>query len=200
MSPKTFLLIGRSGAGKGTQARLLNEYIKKLDADGHQLFYVETGTRFREFINKDGYTNSLAKEIANYGGRLPDFLAIWNWADLLIPALKQDMHLIMDGTPRSLPEAEILDTAFTFYNRLNPEIIYVNVSADWGRKRLAERHRIDDSTLADIENKVRWFDLEVVPAVNYFKNNPRYNFIEINGEQSIEKVQADILSAIDWTK
>lgn len=197
MPPRTCLIIGRSGAGKGTQARLLNEYIKTNDEEKLPLFYVETGPRFREFINKEGYTNALAKEIANYGGRLPDFLAIWNWTDLVVNKLQEKMHLVMDGTPRSLPEAEILDTAFTFYNRLNPLVIYVSVSADWGRKRLAERGRIDDATLADIENKVRWFDLEVIPAVNYFKNNPRYRYIEINGEQPIEKVHADIIEAIN---
>ena len=65
MSPRTCLIIGRSGAGKGTQARLLNEYIKKIDKEGLPLFYVETGPRFREFIAREGYTNALAKEIAD---------------------------------------------------------------------------------------------------------------------------------------
>jgi thymidylate kinase len=41
-----------------------------------------------------------------------------------------------------------------------------------------------------------WFDENVKDAMDAFRELPRYNFIDINGEQSIEEVHQDILTAI----
>ena len=37
-----------------------------------------------------------------------------------------------------------------------------------------------------------WFDTEVMKSINFFKNNKNCNFIDINGEQTIEEVQAEL--------
>lgn len=198
MSPKTFVLVGRSGAGKGTQARLLSEYIKKNDTAALPLFYIETGDRFRKFIATDGYTNSLALDYSKVGRLQPDFLAIWNWADLMVNNLKKEMHLVIDGTPRSLPEAEVLDTAFAFYERKNPIVIYINVGADWSREHMKKRGRQDDTHSEYIENRITWFDEKVMPAIEYYKYSEAHSFIEIKGEQTLEKVRDDIIEAIQW--
>ena len=52
MELQTFIFIGRSGCGKGTQVTLLQEHIKKQDHKRHILFYIETGERFRQFIKE----------------------------------------------------------------------------------------------------------------------------------------------------
>ena len=58
----TLIFIGRSGCGKGTQAELLQEYIKKLDQQ-RLIFYIETGERFRQFIKEQSLSSRSAAEI-----------------------------------------------------------------------------------------------------------------------------------------
>lgn len=196
MQHKTLVLMGQSGAGKGTQAELLTEYFKTNDPTT-PVFYVETGARFREFIKNGGtHSSAIATEYMKQGLRQPDFLAIWNWADLLVRSLEENTHLIMDGVARSLPEAEILVTSFSFFKRADPTIIYIKVSDEWSIEHLLSRGRKDDLTRENIENKLKWFKSEVTPAIEFFKTYPNCRFVEINGEQSVEQVHQDILKAI----
>ena len=89
--------------------------------------------------------------------------------------------------------------ALAFYKREKPTVIYINVSTKWSDDRLLARGRHDDSSLSKINKRLKWFDDKVVPAIEYMKKNPFYNFIEVNGEQSIEKVHADIIAAYDYS-
>ncbi|HEY4499341.1 MAG TPA: nucleoside monophosphate kinase [Candidatus Paceibacterota bacterium] len=196
MSAESFLFIGRSGCGKGTQAKLLRDFIEAHDQEKLPMFYLETGQGFRNFIEKSGYTNGLAKKIADIGGHQPDFLAIWMWSHELVAGLTGREHLVIDGTPRSLSEAHIVDTMFQFYGFEQPFIIHLNVSRKWSEKHLLSRGRADDST-DDIKRRLDWFESDVAPAIEYFKNNPRYRFIEVDGEQPIEAVHADSMKHIE---
>lgn len=191
MKPLTFIFIGRSGCGKGTQAKLLIEYIKE-KRFGEPVFYLETGQVFRDLINRVSHTSALAKEINDKGGLQPEFLAIWAWSHILVENLHGDEHLIVDGTPRKSNEAIVLDSALSFYKRKKPIVVYVNVSREWSKKHLEGRHRGDDSSSL-IEKRLDWFETDVVPAIDFFRNNENYKFIEINGEQNIEGVNKEII-------
>ena len=109
------------------------------------------------------------------------------------------MHLVFDGAPRARDEAEVLTTALEFYKRERPTIIHINVSRAWSEKHLLARGRSDDVNLAKIDKRLDWFDKDVMPAIGYFINTPYYRVLEINGEQSIEKVHSDIIAAYDYT-
>ena len=194
MSPKTFILIGRSGCGKGTQAKFLLEYLKSKDSS-REIFYMETGARFREFIERDSLSGKLSKAINKAGGLQPEFLAVWVWSNLFIENLKGDEHMIIDGTPRKLREAAVLDTALDFYKREKPYVLHLDVSRKWSEKRLLERHRTDDLP-EDIKKRLDWYETDVIPTINYYRDNPKYNFLDINGERGIEEIQKDILSKI----
>lgn len=189
--------MGHSGSGKGTQARLLNEYLSKASSDT-PLLYIETGARFRDFITQEGYTNTISDRIMKEGGRQPDFLAVWNWADILVRDLKEDGHLVLDGVARSLQEAQMLDTAIDFYNRSEVYVFFLNTSPEWAKQKAVERGRAYDLNPGEHEVKLQWFKEKVVPAIEFFKGSPRYSYVEINGEQSIEEVHADILASIQW--
>ncbi len=197
MTPKTFILIGRSGSGKGTQAALIREAIATLDTDKRDLFYVETGARFREFIQGHSFSSKIASDIYKSGSRQPDFLAVWNWAHYLVHDMTGDEHLLFDGTPRSLPEAKILDGALQFYKREHLTVIYLNVSREWSRKHLLARGRSDDKSEDEIDRRLAWFDTDVVPAIDFFKEQPQYKVLDINGEQTIEQVHADIMKGLE---
>lgn len=194
MQLKTFVIIGRSGCGKGTQAQLLIEELKKRDSET-TIQYLEAGAKFRELIARPNFTGKLAKKITDEGGLQPAFLAIHNWAHLFIENINGDEHLVIDGSPRKLDEAKILHEAFVFYGRPKPTIIYINVSKNWSTEKLMARGRGDDKK-TEIENRLSWFDTDVLPAIGYFKSQDDLDVIEINGERSIEEVQNEIRSRI----
>ncbi|MES3005744.1 MAG: nucleoside monophosphate kinase [Patescibacteria group bacterium] len=200
MTPRTFILMGRSGCGKGTQGKMLRDFITAHDDEQRKVFYLETGERFREFIKGKSFSSKLAGEINNMGASQPAFLAVWNWAHLMVEELTGEEHVFVDGTPRSFQEALVFDSAVTFYGRNKPVVIYIDVSKEWSKERLVARAgtegRVDDQKTEQIDNRLSWFDTDVVPAIDYFRVNGRYRYLHINGEQPIEKVHADIIAEL----
>lgn len=196
MLPQNFIFIGRSGCGKGTQAKLLKEYLNKID---HQrnVFYLQTGAEFRKFIQGVNYTQRLSKKIIDEGMLQPEFLSIYMWSRLLAENFKEDEHLIVDGTPRKFHEAGVLDSIFDFYKREKLYLIFLNIGENWAMDRLKGRGRFDDNH-EDIEARLKWYETDVVPAIDFYRNNPKYIFLEINGEQTIEKVHQDILEKLPF--
>jgi adenylate kinase len=192
MKLQTFIFIGRSGCGKGTQVALLQEYMKKQDQQRH-IFYIETGERFRQFIKEHSLSSRLAAEIYKSGSRQADFIAVWMWSHLLVERMTGEEHVIFDGTPRSLHEAQIIDTAITFYNRQRPHVIYLNISREASKARMIARRRMDDINEEEIKRRLNWFESDVIPAVEYFRKYSKYNFIELDGDQPVEAVQRELL-------
>ncbi len=192
MNLQTFIFIGRSGSGKGTQAKLLERYLAKSDQELRPVYYLETGEQFRKFIKGKNLSSKLSRKIYEEAGLQPSFLAIHFWSKLLIENLTSQEHLIVDGTPRYLDEARVFTAALSFYGRL-ATVIYLDIPRGVSEARLRERGRIDDRKDADIKKRLDWFDKDVVPAIEYMKNEPTYEFIEIKGDQPIEKVHDEIL-------
>lgn len=194
MEQKTFMFFGPSGSGKGTQAKLLIERLKELDPERNVL-YLETGQKFREFATEASYTAKKTKEILEEGGLMPEFLPVWVWAQYFIDHIAGDEHIVLDGISRREHEALIIDSALRFYERKNTVVISINLSPETALKRMEERGREDDNE-EDIKRRLAWYEKNVVPAVNYFKNNDYYKFVSVNGEGSIEEVHAEILEKI----
>jgi adenylate kinase len=192
--PRNFIFIGRSGCGKGTQAELLIKHLEEEKKE--EVFYLGSGHFFREFLERDNYTSDIARVISERGGLQPEFLSVWIWANAMIENLDEKKNLIMDGAPRKIKEVQLLDSAFDFYGRKDPIVIYVNVGREEAIKRLKLRGRSDDIEESDINERMDWFDSEVLPVIEYFKSNPKYKFLDINGERSVEDIFADILSQI----
>ena len=194
MIPYTFILYGCSGSGKGTQADLLIKYLKKEDPK-RKVLYIQTGQKFRDFVKLDYYTSKRAEKIINTGQLMPAFLPIWIWTDFLIKNFEEDEHIIFDGLVRRRDEAPIFDGAMKFYDRKMPYIILLNVSEEWATKRLTERGREDDKA-EEIRKRIDWYHTDVIPTIDFFRNNPDYNFLDINGEQTIEEVHKEIVDKL----
>jgi adenylate kinase len=191
MQPKTFIFFGPSGSGKGTQAKLLMEKIKERDTE-KPVLYIETGQKFRDFATEASFAAQETKKIMESGGLLPEFLPIWIWTEYFVRHVSGAEHLILDGLSRRAPEAPILDSAMRFYKRESPFVISIELSREVAAERLRNRKRSDDTNL-DIEKRLNWYDENVVPAINYFRNNPYYKFISINGNQDIEEVHKELV-------
>ncbi len=198
-TPKTFILTGRSGCGKGTQAKILEELLKT-HTPQTPIFHLETGARFREFIKGNLFSNKLANEVSKRGDRQPDFLAIWNWSHLMVEQITGAEHIIIDGTPRSNEEAMVLDSAMTFYRREQPIVIHLDVSRDWSYKHIEARAkaegRVDDQSPEEINRRLDWFETDVARAIKFYEQSRGYKYIRINGEQSVEQVAEEIRRSI----
>ncbi|MEI7480158.1 MAG: nucleoside monophosphate kinase [bacterium] len=191
---KAYIFIGRSGCGKGTQANLFIQHLCEHDHLCHTV-HVESGAILREYVKSEGYAQKLCKDILDKGGLMPEFAIVGLWSNYLLNNIKEGDNVVFDGTPRKLHEAIILDSSRGFFNWGKPVIVYLNVSREWSKARLVARKREDD-TDQDIENRLNWFETEVMPTINYYRENPNYIFLDINGEQAIEEVQREIMTKI----
>lgn len=194
MQPLSFIMIGRAGCGKGTQADLLVKYFKEQNLG--ELIYIYTGQKMRELIRRDmSYTAKLAGEIMEKGGIEPNFFSVWAWSDELIKNIKEETHLILDGSPRAMVEAVIVDGALDFYGRKNVFPIFIETSKEWSTQRLIARGRFDD-TEKSINERLDYFDKHIMSVINYYEKESRYKLIRVNGEQEMEKVHQEILEKV----
>lgn len=190
MTKKALILIGKSGSGKGTQAKILKEMLESRGYD--DVHHLTTGAGFRAFVQGDTYTATLVRDCIGSGGLAPEFTAIWNWSNLFMQIIRRETSFILDGAPRKIVEVEPLESALTFYGYEKPIVIYLNVSDAWSEEKLKGRERADDATDEERKKKMTWFAEDVLPCVEYYMKNPLYQFVHINGEQSIEHVAGEI--------
>lgn len=98
------VMLGAPGAGKGTQAKMI--------AAKYQVPHISTGDIFRANIKNGTELGKKAKEYMDQGLLVPDELTV----DLVIDRLSQEdckKGYILDGFPRTIPQAEALDGALS---------------------------------------------------------------------------------------
>ena len=98
------IMLGAPGAGKGTQAKMI--------AAKYNIPHISTGDIFRANIKNNTELGKKAKEYMDQGLLVPDELT----CDLVTDRIQQDdcaNGFILDGFPRTIPQAEALDKALT---------------------------------------------------------------------------------------
>jgi adenylate kinase family enzyme len=194
MKPQAFIFIGRSGCGKGTQVKLLMDVLAKNDPKT-EIMYIATGNELREFIKGDSFTQKKCKELYDVGGLQPEFLAVGMWVNRYFRDYNGTQHVIMDGMPRKLHEAGVLHSCLEFYGFQKPWVINIDISNEESRKRLLARKRVDDND-GEITRRLAWYETDVEPTIEYYDGNPKYNFLKIPGERTIEEIHADIVKRL----
>lgn len=193
MKDYTIIFIGKSGCGKGTQIQKLTDF---LNAKGEtSIEAIEAGQNLREFINAQTYTSKLAQANNTQGKLQPVFLAIWAWVNKMIETYTGQKIIFVDGAPRKLSEALILNEMFDFYNRQNRYLVHIDISDTWTRERLLERGRGDDLE-ESITERLNWFNTNSPDIISFFENHGMYKVITINGEQGMEDVHKDICAQL----
>ena len=192
--PLVFLLMGRSGCGKGTHAKLLIKHLR--DNNLGETLYVYTGEKLRNFAEKEETLAARMSKIKmKAGDLLPSFLAVWLWSGALIEGVKENNNVIMDGSPRTLLEALMTDDAMEFYGRSNVVPIFLETSEEWSTQRLLGRGRSDDS-LKSIKERQAYFEKDVAPVIDYYDGRSKHKLARINGEQRVEDVHQEILEKV----
>ncbi|MBI1998833.1 MAG: nucleoside monophosphate kinase [Parcubacteria group bacterium] len=189
-----YAFIGKSGCGKGTQAELLKTYLLKKDPSAPVLWF-GSGDHLREIAKGKSHTAERVKEYISNGWLIPEFLITSIWADFFIAHLEKDEQIILDGTPRKIDEAHMLDGATEFY-QAKLCVIYIDVSREWAMDKLLKRGRADD-TKESINERLDWYESDILPTIEFFKNHPKHTFLDISGEQAIEEVHQEIIKKLN---
>lgn len=112
------ILLGLPGVGKGTQAKIL--------AQRQGLLHISTGDMFREAAAAGTELGKRAQEFMSAGALVPDEVTI---GMLLERIAKPDAAkgLMLDGFPRTIPQAEALDKALEGQGAKIDSVLYIQV-------------------------------------------------------------------------
>ena len=207
------ILLGPPGGGKGTQAKLLIEK--------YGIPQISTGDMLRDHVAQKTDLGMLAKSFMDKGELVPDSLILDMMEDRLA---KSDCvnGYILDGFPRTTPQAEGLTALLKNLNHNLDKVIVLNVEDDsiverMGGRRVhlpsgrvyhikfnpPKKHDLDDVTNEkltirkdDEESTVRKrlsiYHESTKPLIEFYKDNS----VIINGTQDIDKVFNDITKSL----
>lgn len=193
MQGNTFIFFGLVGSGKGTQVKLLMDLLNT--KDGMEIVLLSPGNEYRKFIASGTYVGNRIKDSMERGELQPDSLTNALVGSIMLSQISADKHLIADGYPRRIAQSQMLFELCEFFERKNKKIIYIKLSEDEAMKRNLLRGRHDD-TEEGLKKRFQEYKENVIPAMEYLKDKPGYEFLEINGEQSVEDVHKDIVKAL----
>jgi adenylate kinase len=174
-----FILIGIQGSGKSTQGNLLSEKLK--------IPYLSSGHIFREMAKEKTPWGRYVKEVVTAGLLVPDDKTVLIIEEYLAKPEYADGY-ILDGFPRTVQQAE------AFKNGIQ-KAFYLRVSDKEALWRLSGR--IDDeirtdNTLQAIRKRIQIFHEQTEPVIEFYRKHGV--LVEVDGEQSIEEVQTEIMS------
>ena len=127
---RAVIFLGPPGAGKGTQARQI--------AESYGVPHLSTGDMFRDHVNRSTPLGLRAKPIMERGELVPD--------DLVLSMVEERISrpdcadgFILDGFPRTLPQAEKLDEILRRRFKTDPLVVHFVVDQDQLMRRLTGR-------------------------------------------------------------
>ena len=124
------IMIGAPGAGKGTQADILSQEMN--------LPHIASGDLFRQALEERTEVGLLAKSYIDKGELVPDEITI----KMILERINQPdcaSGFLLDGFPRTLEQAEVLDKALTEQEKSIDKAIYIEVPHEELVKRLSGR-------------------------------------------------------------
>lgn len=195
MESQTFVFFGIVGSGKGTQVKLLIDFLKA--KDGKECIYIGTGEIFRKIVESNDEAVQMLKQLINEGKLIPDSETNKLVAEAVKSQFSPGKCLVFDGYPRTVPQSEYFMDLMKSLERKNIKVIYLELSKEEAMKRNLLRGRHDD-TREVLEKRFEEYENKVIPAMNYFKDKENYQVLTMNGEQSVEDVHKDIIKALNF--
>ena len=209
------IMLGAPGAGKGTQAKQI--------AAKYQIPHISTGDIFRANIKNGTELGKKAKEYMDQGLLVPDELT----CDLVMDRIQQEdcaNGFVLDGFPRTIPQAESLDAALEKINQTMDYAIDVDVPDSHIVSRMSGRRAClncgatyhvvaippkqegicdlcgkelvlrKDDAPETVQNRLRVFHAETEPLKDFYAKLGVLKLVE--GNQPIEDATRDILAAL----
>jgi len=211
MKVYNIILLGPQGSGKGTQAKLL--------ANKFELEHIETGDALRKMKKESTELGRKVAQIIDKGRLVSSALIMEIIGDKIMTILR-DKGIIFDGVPRALDQAKSLENILEKNGRHITHVFFVQISEKETINRLSKRYicnkcgkifiikrdnvnklekcskcggniiRRKDDTPKGIKQRLALYQERTFPVAEYYRE--KQILIEINGEQSVEKVFNDI--------
>lgn len=209
------LIMGRPGAGKGTQAANIKEY--------YNIPHISTGDMFRQAMKNGTKLGLLAKSYMEKGALVPDEVTI----GIVEERLQEDdckNGFLLDGFPRTIAQAEAFDAFLNSNNIKLDAALNVDVDSSILIKRMVGRrvcktcgatYHIEfnpskvegicdncgsvliqrpDDTEATAVNRLETYDAQTAPLLDFYAKK---NLLKtVNGDQALDKVFDDIKAVL----
>ena len=209
------IMLGAPGAGKGTQAKQI--------AEKYSIPHISTGDIFRANIKNGTELGKKAKTYMDQGLLVPDELT----CDLVVDRIKQDdckNGFILDGCPRTIPQAEALDAALSKMGEkmdyaIDVDVPDENIVRRMGGRRVclncgATYHIVsiptkvegicdkcgsevvlrDDDKPETVQKRLSVYHEQTQPLIDYY--NRQGILKTVNGTRPLEEVFADIVTIL----
>jgi len=213
--PTYIVLLGPPGAGKGTQAQRISEAL--------DLPHISSGDIFRENIKNQTELGMLAKGFIDRGELVPDDLTV-SMIRGRLSRPDCDSGALFDGFPRTPAQAEALeDILVEFGGQVNAvpyikvpeEVLIERLSARWTCRAQghvfhekynppvqsgvcdydgSELYQRNDDKVETVINRIDVYFERTMPLIEYYRLAGL--LIEIDGDQSIDEVEADLLEEL----
>lgn len=190
------IFYGPEGSGKGTQAKLLSQAL--------HIPILTSGDLVRDAAANDkGIIGEVCRESLAEGKYVADseMFVLWKWR---LKEKDAAGEWIMDGFPRNVEQAKFLDDKIDKYGYKIEKVFYLNISEEESMKRLIKRGRPlhpNSTELHDsperIKSRLSIYKGGEQDVLEYYKEQGV--LVEINGDQSIEKVHEDIMKNVGAT-
>ena len=209
------IIIGAPGAGKGTQAEKLSEKLN--------IPHISTGDIFRSNMSNNTQLGKQVRAYIDKGNLVPD--------ELTIEIVKRRLQekdcangFILDGFPRTIPQAEYLDNAAAELNISIDAVLDIVVSDKEVIKRISGRRVCpscgmsyhisnipplvegicdvchshielrDDDKEEILVERLKVYHEQTEPVINYYQKNGK--LIVVNGRETLEDTTADVFKAL----
>jgi adenylate kinase len=181
------IIFGPPGSGKGTQAAIISERF--------HLPHISTGEILRDEVAAGSELGREVAPIMKGGGLIPDDMMV-RVIEHRIAQPDAEPGVLLDGFPRTVPQAEALDGMLERTGREIGVVLFFDVPESELSKRIAHRaeidHRADDTPEAFI-HRMREYEAKTAPVLDYYQGRgTRVEFV--NGNAPIEVVTDSILT------
>jgi adenylate kinase len=174
------VLLGPPGAGKGTQGILLSQHLG--------IPAISTGDMLREAVAEGSSLGNKVQGIMASGALVDDALMADVVRDRLAKA-DAGRGFLLDGYPRTLPQAETLAGILRDAGRKLDAVLLVDVPEDELVRRALLRGRADDQESV-IRERLRVYREKTAPLIGYYRQLGLLR--EIDGNRPVEDVTAEI--------
>ena len=175
------VIFGRQGAGKGTQCEFLTRH--------YGAVHISTGDMLRAAAASGSELGIRAKSFMDAGQLLPDDVMVGVVQERLAASDVTDQGFLLDGFPRTVPQAEALCALVEVDLAVN-----LDVAEEVVRDRMLARGRTDD-TPEIIGERLAAYAAQTVPTIAWFAAQGR--LVTVDGVGEPTEVSARLVAAID---